>query len=242
MQKHLSMPLRGYLRMTAVLLPALPVLGLGISMCLFAGLGTDVNTSFQQGIGRMIGLEAGTVNLLFNTLVLVIYCFADRSLLGIGSLLVGFGLGPLMNLFEALLHRLIPGTPSMAIRVLFCVGGVTVSCVALAWYVQLRMGVQPLDMLKLTISKTLHCSYGVGVYIWSAIALGLTFVFHGDIGLGTVLNLLLAGLLCDLFLPLLQPAVRRLCGPYWKGDAVGTRSGLLKKLFRKKKVSETKRA
>ena len=79
MQKHLSMPLRGYLRMTAVMLPALPVLGLGISMCLFAGLGADVNTSFQQGIGRMIGLEAGTVNLLFNTLVLVIYWSALAS-------------------------------------------------------------------------------------------------------------------------------------------------------------------
>ena len=104
------------------------------------------------------------------------------------------------------------------------------------------MGVQPLDMLKLTISKTLHCSYGVGVYLWSAIALGLTFVFHGDIGLGTVLNLLLSGLLCDLFLPLFQPAVRRLCGPYWKGDTAGARAGLLKKLFRKKKDSETERA
>ena len=81
MQKHLSIPLRGYLRLTAVILPTLPVLAFGIAMCLFAGLGADVTTSFEQGIGRMIGLEAGTVNLLFNTLVLIIFStFAFRSL------------------------------------------------------------------------------------------------------------------------------------------------------------------
>ena len=218
MQKHLSMPLRGYLRMTAVLLPTLPVLAFGIAMSLFAGLGSDVTTSFQQGIGRMVGLEAGTVNLLFNTLVLVIYCFADRSLVGIGSLLVGFGIGPLMNLFEALLHTLIPVTPPMFVRILFSLGGTVVTCIALAWYVQIKQGVQPLDMINLTIARLLKKSYGTGMYVWSAIALILTLVFGGDFGIGTFLNLVLGGFLCDLFIPLLRPAVRKLCGPYWKGD------------------------
>ncbi len=212
------MPLRGYLRMTAVLLPTLPVLAFGIAMCLFAGLGSDVTTSFQQGIGRMVGLEAGTVNLLFNTLVLGIYCFADRSLVGIGSLLVGFGIGPLMNLFEALLHTLIPVTPPMFVRILFSLGGTIVTCFALAWYVQIQQGVQPLDMICLTIARLLKKSYGVGAYVWSGVALILTIVFGGDLGIGSILNMALGGVLCDLFIPLLRPAVRKLCGPYWKGD------------------------
>lgn len=218
MEKHLSLPLRGYVRLAAVILLSLPVLGLGIGMCLFAGLGSDVTTSFQQGIGRMIGLPAGTINLLFNIVVLVIFCFADRSLVGIGSLLVGFGLGPLMNYFESLLHTLIPNAQPMAVRIAFSLGGTILLCLALAWYVQIQQGVQPLDMINLTFARLLKRSYGTGMYAWSAIALILTFIFGGDFGIGTFMNVALAGTLCDLFTPLLRPAVRRLCGPYWKGD------------------------
>lgn len=218
MNKHLSLPLRGYARLTAAILPTLPVLGLGIGMCLFAGLGSDVTTSFQQGIGRMIGLEAGTVNLLFNVAVLLIFCFADHSLVGIGSLLVGFGLGPLMNFFEAGLHMLLPHTQPMLVRIAFSLCGTLLTCLALSWYVQIRQGVQPLDMINLTFARLLKRSYGTGMYAWSAIALLLTFVFGGDFGIGTFLNIALSGFLCDLFTPLLRPAVRKLCGPYWKGD------------------------
>lgn len=218
MKKHLSMPLSGYLRMTAVILPTLPVLAFGIAMCLFTGLGSDVTTSFEQGLGRLVGLGTGTVNLLFNSLVLIIFCFADRSVVGIGSILVGFGLGPLMNLFESLLHKLIPETPSMLVRILFSLCGTIIVCFALAWYVQIRQGVQPLDMLNLTIARLLKKSYGVGCYVWNAVALILTIVFGGDLGIGSVLNMVLGGVLCDLFIPLLRPAVRKLCGPYWKGD------------------------
>lgn len=220
MKKTSSLPPSGYVRLTAVLLPTLPLLAFGIAMCLFAGLGADVTTSFEQGLGRRIGLEAGTVNLMFNALVLVIFCFADRSLVGIGSILVGFGLGPFMNLFESLLRTLIPTTPTLAVRILFSLGGTILTCLALAWYVQIGqgMGVQPLDMIYLTLSRILKRSYGTGMYLWSAFALVLTWIFGGDFGIGTFLNLLLGGFLCDLFIPLLRPAVRRLCGPYWKGD------------------------
>lgn len=218
MKKTHSLSWSGIARLTMAVLPTLPVLAFGIAMCLFAGLGADVTTSFEQGLGRKVGLETGTVNLIFNTLVLVIFCFADRSLVGIGSFLVGFGLGPFMNLFESLLHTLIPVPPVLAIRILLSLSGTVLTCLALAWYVQIGQGVQPLDMINLTLSRLLKRSYGTGMYMWSAIALALTLLFRGDFGIGTFLNLLLGGFLCDLFIPLLRPAVRRLCGPYWKGD------------------------
>lgn len=218
MKKTPLIPLSGYIRLTAVILPTLPTLAFGIALCLFAGLGSDVTTSFEQGLGRMIGLEAGTVNLLFNTLVLIIFCFADRSLVGIGSLLVGFGLGPLMNLFEGLLHTWMPVMPALPLRILISLSGTVLTCIALAWYVQIRQGVQPLDMIQLTLARLLGRSYGTGIYVWNGIALLLTLVFGGDFGIGTFLNLLLGGFLCDLFTPVLRPAVARLCGPYWKEE------------------------
>ena len=46
------------LRQLLLLLPAWIVLALGIAMCVFSGVGSDTNTSFQQGLGRMLGLQS----------------------------------------------------------------------------------------------------------------------------------------------------------------------------------------
>ena len=77
------------LRQLLLLLPAWIVLALGIAMCVFSGVGSDTNTSFQQGLGRMLGLQTGTVTLIFNCTVLAIFIFANRSLVGLGSLVIG---------------------------------------------------------------------------------------------------------------------------------------------------------
>ena len=74
------------LRQLLLLLPAWIVLALGIAMCVFSGVGSDTNTSFQQGLGRMLGLQTGTVTLIFNCTVLAIFIFANRSLVGLGTL------------------------------------------------------------------------------------------------------------------------------------------------------------
>ena len=108
------------LRQLLLLLPAWIVLALGIAMCVFSGVGSDTNTSFQQGLGRMLGLQTGTVTLIFNCTVLAIFIFANRSLVGLGSLVIGFGLGPLLNLYLDLLGKIFPTMPPMWARIALC--------------------------------------------------------------------------------------------------------------------------
>ena len=141
------------LRQLLLLLPAWIVLALGIAMSVFSGVGSDTNTSFQQGLGRMLGLQTGTVTLIFNCTVLAIFIFANRSLVGLGSLVIGFGLGPLLNLYLDLLGKIFPTMPPMWARIALCTLGVVIACIALGWYVQLDAGVQPMDMLILTVAK-----------------------------------------------------------------------------------------
>ena len=173
------------LRQLLLLLPAWIGLALGIAMSVFSGVGSDTNTSFQQGLGRMLGLQTGTVTLIFNCTVLAIFIFANRSLVGLGSLVIGFGLGPLLNLY-------------------------LISCIALGWYVQLDAGVQPMDMLILTVAKLIRKSYGTAMYVYCGFMLLTTWLTGGDIGVGTFINLLLGGKLCDVFAAMWRPLIRRL--------------------------------
>ena len=208
------------LRQLLLLLPAWIVLALGIAMCVFSGVGSDTNTSFQQGLGRMLGLQTGTVTLIyspsgisysvFNCTVLAIFIFANRSLVGLGSLVIGFGLGPLLNLYLDLLGKIFPTMPPMWARIALCTLGVVISCIALGWYVQLDAGVQPMDMLILTVAKLIRKSYGTAMYVYCGFMLLTTWLTGGDIGVGTFINLLLGGKLCDVFAAMWRPLIRRL--------------------------------
>ena len=198
------------LRQLLLLLPAWIVLALGIAMCVFSGVGSDTNTSFQQGLGRMLGLQTGTVTLIFNCTVLAIFIFANRSLVGLGSLVIGFGLGPLLNLYLDLLGKIFPTMPPMRARIALCTLGVVISCIALGWYVQLDAGVQPMDMLILTVAKLIRKSYGTAMYVYCGFMLLTTWLTGGDIGVGTFINLLLGGKLCDVFAAMWRPLIRRL--------------------------------
>ena len=199
-----------YIKRTFLLLPVLPVLALGIALCLYAGEGADPNTTFQQGGGNILGMRAGTVNLLYNVIVLAIFLFANRNLVGIGSIIVGFCLGPLMNVFEDMVHWMLPMELSLMIRLGIAFLGIVCCAVSLAWYVPLNVGVQPMDMLIVTLSKTIKKSYGTASILYNTVMLILTFVVGGDFGIATIMNVTICGPLCDLFRKWFTPLRQRL--------------------------------
>lgn len=198
-----------YVRRTLMLLPALPVLALGIALCLYAGEGADPNTTFQQGLGNILGLRAGTVNLIYNVIVLVIFCFANRNLVGVGSIIVGFCLGPLMNVFEDMVHWMLPMELGLMIRLGIAFLGIVCCAIALAWYVPLNVGVQPMDMLIVTLSKAIKKSYGTASFLYNSLMLVLTFVVGGDFGIATIMNVALGGMMCDFFRKCFAPLRQR---------------------------------
>ena len=80
-------------------------------------------------------------------------------------------------------------------RIALCTLGVVIACIALGWYVQLDAGVQPMDMLILTVAKLIRKSYGTAMYVYCGFMLLTTWLTGGDIGVGTFINLLLGGTL-----------------------------------------------
>ncbi len=198
-----------YLRKVILLFPAVLLLACGISFCTSAGLGADLHTSFLQGIGRQIHLSPGTMTLLFNLLLLFIYFFAQRSWIGPGSLLIGFCLGPFMNLFESLFYAKVIVLP-LPLRILIDIFGIFLISLALSFYIPLNVGLQPLDMLKQTMANTLKLTYGNATNLYSVIALAGTLLFGGDVGIGSILTLLLCGKMCDLLLPHTQSFIEKM--------------------------------
>ncbi|MDO4198089.1 MAG: hypothetical protein Q4D13_03735 [Erysipelotrichaceae bacterium] len=195
--------MRAYLKKSLYMLPALLVLSLGISLTVMSSLGSDCLTSFQQGIGRILNVQVGTVMTVFNLVLLAIFVFVERKYIGIGSILIGFCLGGMVNVFNGLLSSV--SLNNMAVKIMVDIMGIILVAIALSWYIPLNVGLQPLDMLKQWIAKVSGQTYGISTYILSFIFLCGAFLTGGDIGIGTILNLLLVGKLCDIFMSLFKP-------------------------------------
>lgn len=195
--------MNNYLKKSLFMLPALLVLALGISLTVLSSLGSDCLTSFQQGIGRIIGAQVGTVMMTFNIAILIAFVFIDKKLIGLGSILIGFCLGPLVNMYSSMFAGFV--TDSIIVKIIVDIIGILLVSVSLSWYIPLSVGLQPLDMLKQWFASKIGKTYGTATYILSGIFLAGAFITRGDIGIGTILNLLFVGKLCDIFMAKFKP-------------------------------------
>lgn len=200
-----------YLIKTAALIPAIILLALGISLCLSANLGADLYTSFQKGIADYAGVDVGTMNSIFNICIIAAFLFINRRLINIGSVVVSIGVGPGMTLFGNLLNHYLSDYPApLAIRILLtCIGTLLIS-IALSWYISLEVGVQPMDMIIVTIAKVIKKTYGTGMYVFNVLMLIGTLIVGETIGIGTVINFVCVGKLVDIFMPKVKPLVMKM--------------------------------
>lgn len=193
------------------LLFALPIMGIGVALCLKAGMGTDMYTTFQQGVSIHTNLNIGTVNLLMNASILFLFLFIDLKKVGVGSVIFSLGIGPSINVCEKLISISLPGDMSLYMNLFIMLIGIIFISISLAWYMQIDLGFQALDLMILTISRICNKPYGFGYMFFSGILFVGAFLLGGTIGIGTIINSLFVGKLVDLFTPWIKPMIRKLC-------------------------------
>lgn len=207
MNKQISL----YLRKTLVLLPAVVLLALGISVCLAAEIGADLYTSFQEGLAKGVGVDVGTMNTIFNVCIIAVFLVFNRKLINIGSIIMCVVVGPCMTLFGQMLSSLLADYElPLAVRILIvCIGTVFIA-LALSWYILLDVGVQPMDMIVITIAGFIKKSYGIGMYVFNVLMLIGCLLISAKIGIGTIINFVFVGKLVDLIMPRFKPIVMKI--------------------------------
>lgn len=193
-----------YIKKTIIVIIADILLSLGIALCIKSDIGTDIYTTLQNGISRCTHLSIGNVILIMNVAVVAVFLFYNRKLIGIGSVVFCFLTGPLVNLFVYILNSVYSCHFVFWVSIVVEVLGVVICSVALATYVQLDVGVQPLDMMIITIKEKTGLTYGISMYIFNIIIFIIAIILKGTIGVGTIINFLLCGKIIDLLTPKLK--------------------------------------
>lgn len=192
-----------FLRLTR-LIPGLLLYGVADAFMIEAAVGVDSWTVFAQGISVHTGLSIGLLTNIIGLLVLLLWIPLKQKP-GLGTVLNILLVGPGIELGLWLL----PTPDAMWLRVAFFVVGLLLLAVASGIYIGANLGPGPRDGLMTGIHSRFGTPLWVGRTAVEVTVLVIGWILGGNVGVGTVAFALLIGPLCNITLPLLDPATAK---------------------------------
>ena len=186
------------------LIPGLLLYGVADAFMIEAAVGVDSWTVFAQGISVHTGLSIGLLTNVIGLLVLLLWIPLKQKP-GLGTVLNILLVGPGIELGLWLL----PTPDAMWLRVVFFVVGLLLLAIASGIYIGANLGPGPRDGLMTGIHSRFGTPLWVGRTAVEVTVLIIGWILGGNVGVGTVAFSLLIGPLCNITLPLLDPATAK---------------------------------
>lgn len=186
------------------LIPGLLLYGVADAFMIKAAVGVDSWTVFAQGISVRTGLSIGLLTNIIGLLVLLLWV-PLRQKPGLGTVLNILLVGPGIELGLWLL----PTPEALWSRVVFFAIGLLLLAVASGIYIGANLGPGPRDGLMTGIHSRFGTPLWVGRTAVEVTVLVIGWILGGNVGLGTVAFALLIGPLCNITLPLFDPATAK---------------------------------
>ena len=164
------------------------ILGLGISIFKFAGMGNDPYTAMIFGVSDYISVYFPIFQMIFNIAVFIsIELTLGRRYIGIGTIVNMFLLGYIVDFFAGLLYRTFSEPKAFIPQFIAMIIGVIVTCFGVSFYQTSDAGVSPYDSVSIIMSDRIEKL----PYFWArmftdAISTIACFLTGGLLGLGTL--------------------------------------------------------
>lgn len=187
-------------------LATLGMLLTAVSIAFFrqASFGVDPFQCMVNGLDNVLPLSYGTVNMMSNIVLLVPMLLFYRRYIGVSTFVNLFLLGYVVEFSEEILVEVF-AVPGMALRIVFLLVGIVVTCFAAAMYYTANLGVTTYDAIPLNLAdKQLKILGRVipfrAIRITTDLICTVTGVLLGaQAGLGTVITALFMGPLISFF-------------------------------------------
>lgn len=174
-----------HLRFTAML-AGIGIMGIGVALFKLSLMGNDPSTALMIAIGDKLGIDFFFVLLAANCLWFFVEWRYGRELVGIGTFVNWFFVGPLASLCEKAVLFFWDGPTGIGARLWLMLSGVVVLSLACALYQTANMGVAPYDALSIILSDRSGQSYFRCRILTDSLCVFIAFLLGGLLGLGTL--------------------------------------------------------
>ena len=171
------------------------VLGIGIGICNFAGLGTDALTVFEAGLQNKIGGTLGIMNLAVCLVMIVFGYFVDKSMISA----VTFAAMIMTSLGIDAVGFVLPGRlTSIGLGLAVLAAGEILYALGCAIAIVPGAGYDPYNAFLMGLKKLTGKSYKVVRWSAEIIFIAVGWLLGGIVGIGTVLCSIVTGPLVEL--------------------------------------------
>ena len=164
------------------------ILGLGISIFKFAGMGNDPYTAMIFGVSDFFGFYFPIFQICFNVSVfLIIELTLGRKYIGAGTIVNMFFLGYIINFFVNILYSVFPEPTTFLSQFPVMIIGVLVTCFGVSFYQTSNAGVSPYDSISIIMDDRIEkIPYFFLRVFTDAFCTLVCFLTGGLLGLGTL--------------------------------------------------------
>ena len=174
-------------RRILVMFAGIALMGAGVILFKFSLMGNGPSTAMAIAIADRIGIDFSITIIIFQCLCFLAEFLWGRHMIGIGTFVNWFLVGPLASLYERSVRSVWQVPVTIGARLIFMAAGVLVLSLAGALYQTADVGIAPYDTLSLILSEKSGKKYFLCRILTDSVCVAVTFLFGGIIGIGTLI-------------------------------------------------------
>ncbi|WP_234031497.1 YczE/YyaS/YitT family protein [Lentibacillus cibarius] len=176
------------------------ILTLGIALTIQSTLGAAPYDALLVGLNRTFGFTVGTWEYVVGLTMILGNALAERKRPEFFALITSFVTGAGIDTWLFLLRDIIvPVTWVGAWAALL--SGIVLMALGVAIYLQSTIAPNPMDRSMLVVSRLTGWNVAFARASISIVLVVLAFLFGGEIGIGTLINATVSGLMINFFIP-----------------------------------------
>ena len=191
------------LRLLAAL-AGVAMLGFSIAAMFWADIGSDPTSVLVDGLHRALNITHGNASNLVNIALLVLLALVDYRKLGASTAICALTLGSFIALSQRVFFDALPADAHFAVRLWVCLGAIGLNGMGLGLYINADLGTSAFDGIILSMHQKWRISRQNAMYCFYAVVFVIGAAVGGVWGLGTLLSLLLCGVVFEFFLRFFQ--------------------------------------
>ena len=176
----------GMARRIAVMLLGILVMGVGVGLFKVSLMGNDPSTALVIAIGDRINVDFSLVLIVMNCLYFLVELIFDRALIGVGTFVNWFLVGPIASVFEKAIAAAFGAPAAFPVKLAVMAVGVLILSFSCALYQTANVGIAPYDALSIVLSKHVKPKYFWCRICTDSLCVIIAFSLGGLIGLGTL--------------------------------------------------------
>ncbi len=162
------------------------ILGLGVAIFKFSGLGNDPFSAMMMALADLTPLDYAALAALLNTFIFLIEFTFGKYLIGIGTLVNWVLLGYFVTFFYNIMQFILAAPQNFMIRLVYLFAGVIILSFGISLYQSSDSGIAPFDSLSIIMDKHLPLPYFWCRLITDVICAFICFMAGGLLGIGTL--------------------------------------------------------